>query len=915
MERLGVYTYGVAVATASTEVKQSFHVVFQCSHLFHNAPSFGVFIKSKVLPTVDEPIRSCIDASVYTTDRCFRFINQSKRKVGAVVLRPATVAGVDALPGGYRLDAFSFVIGRYIDDDRQVLPTMIAEKPAVAPRPVVLGDTITKATADLPTGYLGELCNLIPDSILDNNDTCYKFICAVWNTMPTAEGKALIRAHYDRVPHKKDMGADEYIDSVIARSRPALTIGTLVYWANENDRKAVRELYKKHNQHAKDVAEVVRPKTEIATIQYSERFVKPLNFNEVDTIVLASHLGTGKTTQAVNLMRPRRNVGLFGEYIGEPVYPFKRMIIISARKTFTRFVMGDLEKEGIGFVSYQDAKGCMSKFPRLVIQVESLWKLEDAFQPYDFVIIDESETVLNQLFSEKTNRHNMIRNHVMFERIVASGRKVLYADAFISARTLTNAETLRNPLRTHYVINDFCPYVRSATQLIGQHTQKNGEVVNVPALGEFCKRIMEDLKANKRVVVLWSSLRKVKGFVEEFLKNQPYKYRFYSSESTLDEQRELENVETAWAGLDLLMMTTTITVGINYNPTDDALLYDCIYLYGCAATALPRDIAQCLMRCRRVRSNQLIYTLDEKVFDYPLSGHEAIRADLENKRHRNTTEHPLIQWTAAPKWAEENYIHNSQEVASKVYGYNAVLTQYLQKSGYTITTETFKDDGMTLSTCGKNFEDIQEIDAEEAEDIKKREKRDMATPDEKIALYKYRFCSNLSAEGLENAAAIWNKVIMVRESEAKFWNIVNEKHQTVDDVMKFEAAGRFVNMTSRKADRRVVLAKVLDVLGMKHSCEGKKINAADVVEPLKALENEVIRAFGKESSSHRKGEFSQSNAIDLIKIVFTKWCGADVKNTSKRKQVDGKRTYFNTVEINSQCLYNAITSRRTDEVE
>lgn len=887
---------GIALSTASgkkgDDYKESFHAVFHTDKIFPSVKSLKSFMKQFVFPRIPKEFYredgvSILDEIPYGSFQSFRFLGQSKKGSN----RP--LEAVHGWTQNARTTPYMFLVGDYVGWPTWDPPApLVTEKPAKSVTISAIPDSDVPIY-DTPPGYIAEICGLIPDSFLDSNDTCFKFICAVWKAMPTPEGRELILKHYNRVEHSKAQSAEDYVDSVIARSNGSITMGTLNHWAKEANAKAYRAIYAKYDLFKRDSTEIVAPKTELRTTRYAERFVQPLDFKDADTIILQSHLGTGKTTQTVKI-----------------IPEFKRVLIVSGRKTFSRFIMGDLADKGLPFVSYLDpCFGPLSRRDRLVIQVESLWRLEDGFSDYDFVILDESETILNQLFSETTNRHNMIRNHLMLERIVKGGRKVLYADAFVSRRTLTNAEMLRNPAHSHYIINDFNPYKRTALQLVGQHTTKDGRTIPVPALGEFCNRIMADLEHKKRVVVIWSSLTKGKAFVETFLKNSTYNYRFYSSESGPDHQKELENVADAWSSLDLLMMTTTITVGVNYDPSQEKSMFDGIYLYGCASSALPRDIAQCLMRCRSIRSNHLTYTIDEKVFQYPISGYDEIRADLEAKRIRQTTEHPLIQWALAPKWAEENYIHNSQEVADKVYGYNHILKQYLVRSGYSTTSEMFPEDGDALLKAEvMSYEDIPTVDEDERIDIQRRIQHDMATAQEKLIMYKDTMLSALK-EGV-NGGSVWDSWIMDKSKEYKFWNIVNEKHKSLEESLSHEASARFSGMTSRKAERRAVLEKVLGVVGMQNSCVGGNVCLSDVTEPMKALEAEIVSAFGKESKSHRTKEFSQSSAMDLIKMVFDKWNGANMSSKDSHNRVGGKRVRNYTLTIDPQPVWDLVSDRK-----
>lgn len=132
----------------------------------------------------------------------------------------------------------------------------------------------------------------------------------------------------------------------------------------------------------------------------------------------------------ISLRRHEDQILQFGEdgrFIVLPLEPaFRRILFISGRKSFTRFISALVEAEGIPFAVYSDVAGTdtLSSLDRVIIQVESLWRLENGFMPYDCVIIDESETVLNQLYSKKTNGE-YLSNHEQLERGVSTCEKLL----------------------------------------------------------------------------------------------------------------------------------------------------------------------------------------------------------------------------------------------------------------------------------------------------------------------------------------------------------------------------------------------------------------------------------------------------------------------------------------------------------
>jgi hypothetical protein len=682
-----------------------------------------------------------------------------------------------------------------------------------------------------------------------------------------------------------------------------VNIGTLRYWASQNNKKGFHELSKKYM--VQELAtEIHSFQTAIPTEQYHERYVRPFSFNTKDTILLKSHLGTGKTTQLVNAIKPQKRL------LQADLIPFKRILIVSGRKSFTKFICGDLDECNLGFRAYDERhNNRLASIDRLVIQVESLWRLEDGFEKYDLVAIDESETVAHQFYSEATHRHNMIKNHIVFERCISTATKVLFADAFLGTRTVKIAEALRNISHSVVIENTFCPYERKAIQLKAFNKGKE-----LPAVGEFCNRIMEDLKKGLKIAVIWGSKNKGKAFVTTFLKDTKYNHRFYSSESSPEERDELSNVEEAWKSLDCLNYTSTITVGVNYDPADEAMQFDKLYLYASAAGGLPRDTAQALLRCRKIKSNTLIYTVNTNALQTAIYGRETIREAIVDKERRILQQNPVAKWEKAPKWAEDNYIENENENGAKCIAFNEILNGYLEKSGYTLSSEIVEDDGkLDLKIEGIAFDDIEDVSEEVLETIKRKSKAGFATWEEKLILQKHRFRNQLTTKDVKMLSNLWEKYMMEKGSEIVFWNLVNEKHQTTNEYIQHESTQKYIQQGSKKCLKRIALDKLLAILGTKNTADAFVVeNVELVLDKLKAIEDEVFKAF-QTHGSRRKGEMTATNAVDMICMVYESWCGAKVKTTRQRKGAGGKVIVYK-MEHEALPLWPLITTRNDEEM-
>ena len=424
----------------------------------------------------------------------------------------------------------------------------------------------------------------------------------------------------------------------------------------------------------------------------------------------------------------------------------------------------------------------------------------------------------------------------MFERIVSSAKKAIFADAFLNNRTTNIMKSLRVSERCLLIDNTYCPYQRKAIQLI-RTDKEGGKQLTNPQFNpdnfqgksmihfkRFCESIMNDLEAGQKIAVVWGSKNKAKAFTETYLKDSKFNWRLYSSETSVEERDELQNVGHYWKKLDCLNYTSTITVGVNYDPDDPAYQFDKLYLYASASGGLPRDIAQALLRCRKIKTNTLVYTVDNNSMFSALYGREAIREAIKMKEATILKTNPFIKWEHSPKWAIDNYIENENENGAKAIAFNDIVNNYLKKSGYTIEKKIEYDDTEFELKCETvDFKDIPCADYDAIEKIKRKSKKGLASFDELLILKKYNFCTQLKTDDIKVQEGLWNEFIADITKESYFWNIVNEKHQSTEDYIKFESTQRYIHSASKKCLKRIVLDKVLKILDLKNTVEAFQI--------------------------------------------------------------------------------------------
>jgi hypothetical protein len=892
LQAISIFTASGPSPKYTSGHKSSFHIIFQTSTVFASTADLKCFMESVLYPLAISNketvhLSRIIDNAVYSKNQTFRLPYQSKLAASGRPLVPWTPPeGLIQIP----IEPELLLIGLYGE-----------EKPLInLPQPLSKPSREQGSHPD-QTQHPGiftlivALSNLLTPTFFDDFAQTRDFI---W-TCYALEQSDRMRTHI----HERCASAQnprkycpKWVDSIIYYwdpGRQGHTIATLFYWASLHDPEAVRLLRQTHNiKYKQELFEITMEPD--AQIVYSEPYVRVLPLKEYDTIILGSHLGTGKTTQIKAAIR----------YLD----PKARILIVSARKSFTHHIYGELAADG--FQSYMHVWRSLAAVPRLIIQVESLWKLGSGFQGYDLVILDEAESILNQFHSIQTNGDNLICNHEIFERCVTGARALIAADAFLSDRTFALIAALRNPRNTVYIQNTWQPYKRQAIRLRG--LERDRRCAN---LGGFRERIVDALKAGKKIVVIWTSKRRGHEFVENVLKKwtdgPTPTYKFYSSDSTAEEQETLTNVAAHWAPVQCLMMTTSITIGINYDMKDAAVQFDEAFLYATSASALPRDIAQSLLRVRLLKDDKLTYVIDTRVGGSAEGrGLTAVSYLLQSKEDKLLKDHPFVRWTSAPKWAEINHVFNENEERVSRGEYEDVLHEYLTRSGYTLSEEVHIPSeqlamAMETEVSNNDWTSIDDINDSVAATIEVDIKRGKATVEDRFAFKKWLFRRQFVGDTNDESLKSWWLKFFVEGKEAAFWRIVHEKRWSIERLAEDEAYKRYALMVSTEVEKRKTLVQFLELLGMSHSQEEKIFNPSDLEElgpKLSAVEKEIREGMGLRAGRRKAEEWKTGNTIDLIKVVLEAWGECNTLTEVKQKRRNGEIIREYTLNVNSNNL-------------
>ena len=246
--------------------------------------------------------------------------------------------------------------------------------------------------------------------------------------------------------------------------------------------------------------------------EFQERYLDPKRFQVEGDILCQSYLNTGKTECLSQLLE-------FNDKT-------KNILILTNRiklaKEFSKRFYA--EKYGLNCYLNHKKKDGKEFFNRVIIQPESLWKL-DPKTVYDLVILDECESVFTQFTSvtmetkdfERKNVVSKIKGEKVFdrynefsnrwERIINTSNKLIFCDAFLSNRTIEMYKTLKR--KGTILKNTYRPPKRKAVNIpVQKFKGMRGESIK-----PLIDKAVQGLKTIKIFLLLFRQYKKCMIFV------------------------------------------------------------------------------------------------------------------------------------------------------------------------------------------------------------------------------------------------------------------------------------------------------------------------------------------------------------------------------------------------------------------
>lgn len=453
---------------------------------------------------------------------------------------------------------------------------------------------------------------------------------------------------------------------------------------------------------ASSIENTIAKKTNTTTLLFREWrsniYAEPQlrEFELVDTLVVHAGMKMGKTKALTTYIT---------NHFGDTLRP-KVIRIVSFRQTFS----GNIKEKFPEFTLYSDVVGALTQ-PRLIVQVESLWRLRITETPPDLLVLDECESIFEQ-FDSGLLRGNFNECFAKFQYMMRHAKHVVCMDAGLTNRTFRVLRAMRDKEDVLYHYNTYANAINDTYYITSDKARWLGVLYSAVADGD-------------NIAVPMSSVAEARVLEANLCKKYPAKrIKLYSADTLASEKREhFANVDAYWSELDILIYTPTVSAGVSFERKH----FNKIFGYFTDKSCPVETCIQMIGRIRDVASHEhyicitatgnTLPTTPEQVHERLVSQRENLRTQFDETGLAIVTKYdadgkPIIQTTDYYQLYVENTIVKNiskntfiKWFIHRVGAYGASIQQ-LTETVYADAT------GLDLFIDGKVNEDVETIQIE-----------------------------------------------------------------------------------------------------------------------------------------------------------------------------------------------------------
>ena len=574
------------------------------------------------------------------------------------------------------------------------------------------------------------------------------------------------------------------------------------------------------------------------------KYIELKNFETEHKVTIFNiGMGGGKTYQTINYLKNKNN------YIW--ITP-RISLANNTKKRFNELIQKDILLYNDCGKNMKEMIENINNTDSLLIQTESLFKIQKK-PNYEYVIIDEFESVLKNWDSETHKLENIEKSFNNFKNILINSKKIILLDAFTTTHT-----------------TDFLNLIGIKDDNIIIYTSKYSpqekQIIQNDNYDKTLEKIVTDLKNGKKLYIFYAfkSAGKKHYSIEQlakYLKEKTNKniFCFHADKDDKIKKSFTETANEEWGNYDCIITTSSITVGVNYEKED----FDKVYLLCSGYVNNPRDIIQSSMRIRKTKEN----IVETYFFD---------------NNNKDTLQYPQYYITSTDD-IYKKLINNIR--IEKQSNFNDIFIKFCKLTNYKIDKiikrKNIKSESQFINDLFEskmliNYDNIKSIDMLEASEIEDKTiwKKD-ATQEEKFKLSKYYFDIKFKMLSDEQKSVIWNnrtsklfevinsneliKEIVEKNNYNNFFEIdINKKNFVISDLAIEYIKENFDNEFKNKKQK---LMKILNILFgfsvIESKIKGKNIiyKVTDDFIVMKPIYNDYITFWNNQMNKNNEDDF------------------------------------------------------------
>jgi len=643
---------------------------------------------------------------------------------------------------------------------------------------------------------------------------------------------------------------------------------------------------------------------------------------------IKSSMGTGKTQLLKKII--------------EKNFSNQRILYLSHRQTFTQNIYGTFKD--LGFYNYLDGISEISTHDKIILQIDSLkhlFNIQNKIQIFDFIILDEIESLLAHLSSPTLadKRHVVC---LILEQLLTKAKWVICMDADFNTRSYEFLTKIGK--KPTIIINDF------------RTVRKKFMFDNRYEIRYY--QLLEDIKNKKNICIICLSKNTLDDIYERIIKALPKVNIIRYTSMTDDEQKTaLNNVNAEWIKYQVVMYSPTIESGLDFNKEH----FNKIYCFLSSGSCSPRSFIQMVGRIRTITDHKIRCVYDnhmlfdnKKVYIPSIDEfEELIISKLSNIQNFNfvSTGENEIELVRKKDAFTRVFAHNYLENYEKQIHFMSVLKEMIvekewdyvnENAGESIDTETDPDPDLveqksniqtldsthenteleiniyeglektSYGSSGKTIELDEILDSplltkEEADKLESKKCRNQLTRNDKMALRKYWIIKKFKIDP--------------EELNMEFLLNWYGKEYILDNVMyamgkkKIKKNDPYLNTMKQKIE---YVKKILTVYGFDNLFDFETVAEKDGemeqrMKDSKLLDwdtyTKMMNCFGKRMYRNKeKNTFSVSSFVILSNSIFYEF-GVGIISTKKRIRKNGTLAYkfLYSLTVNRSGLKNLIS--------